>query len=344
MLNTRELQLVARQREVENAEAKVIAKAQELIAREQDLSAREQNMKHYLEERTHEIREQLNIEIRKEWNEWRVKAEIEMMQQAEQVKLSLESQFEFAVSQRVEAQMHQRVEAHLFSELELKRRIMELNSLHSEHSSSTSSQLSARTGITSMSSSFHSPTKHSPPQLSAPDSPADVDMRSPSRDQSPLKQDNTFHNLPAINLHQSLLQRSHRSFDPNPHGNASMEGPFGGSEDGEGDDSSPQNTTPQQSHMVAPTGSPIKRGDNGRIQTTTDVNPFCSSSNTAIDTDELKMAAAAKSFSQKENQRSVTESAKLRKGVAPWKNSVANWDEAKAEDMPSPYKKLKNTN
>lgn len=354
MLGTRETQVRAKEREIGNMEAKLIAKnnsliakEQELMAKEQELRNKEQEMERYLEERAHRIREQLDIEIR---NEWRIKAEIEVRQQMERLKMDMESQFEFEVTQRVEVQVHQRVEAQLLPrvDIELERRIMELNlvpahtlSLHSAHSSSTSSQLSAETSITSVSSSFHSPARNSFPQPSAPDSPADIDMHSPSRDQSPLKRDDVF-DKPTVNLRQSLLRKSffeHRLSDPNPLGNTSMEDPFAEPDDDEEDDAKLQNSTPQQLHRVASTGSPLKRaGPIRRSQTTNGVNLSPTPSHIPLSLDGFNMA---KSLGQKENLprgNSLIKLAKRREEekLTQQKDTVATWDPNK-DDMPSPF-------
>jgi len=360
MLSKREAQVAAKERDMGNMSARLMAKGHELMAKEQELRNKEhelrnkeEDMKRFLEESTHRM-EQLGIDIR---NEWRVKAEIEVRQQVDRLKIDLESQFEFAVNQRAEAQLHHSVEAQLLLrvEMELQRKITELNlvpadslSVHSAHSSSTSSQLSAETGITSVSSSFHSPARHSPAQLLAPGSPVDVDMHSPYRDQSPLKQDNIFDKPSAMSLRQGLHQKSlfeYRLSDPGPLGNTSMQDLGEELEDDEGGPE-PQGTTLQQHSRVAPTGSPIKRAGNGQIrrtQTAPASNLFSSSSRTAPAEVELDTAsiATAKSLNQKENQPWEERLIPLREvklKVTQQKGPVATWDR-NGEDIPSPFKK-----
>lgn len=363
-LNTREAQLTAKEREIGAVENRLVAKnnglvakERELIAKEQELMAKEREMKHFLEERSHRIREQIDMELR---NEWRMKAEIEVRQQMERIQMDLESRFEFEVNQRVEAQLHQQIEAQFMPrvEMEVERRITEMNlvpahalSSHSTHSSSTSSQLSAETSITSVNSSFHSPARNCFPQLSAPESPDDVDMASPARDhdQSPAKQDDIFDaKPPVLNLRQSLLQKQlmeHRLSDPNPLGNTSMDELFGDSESETEDNSKSRSTPPL--HRVASTGSPFKRAGPGpirRTQTTTGVNLFPSSSRTSLGPEDLNMAkvAATNSMNQREIQpraKSLIELAKLReeeRKATQHKTQVATWD-AEKDDMPSPF-------
>ena len=279
-----------------------------------------------------------------------MKAETEVKQQMERLGSDLESRFEFLVHQRVEAQLLSRVDT------EVMQKMIELNlvpahslSLHSTHSSSTSSQLSAETGITSMSSSFQSPARHSVSQLSAPDSPADIDMYSPSRDESPFKRDNVFDKPSVPQVLHLKPPLEHRLSDPNPLGNTSMQDLGveleGDSDDGyDGDDSKPQNT-PQQLGRVAPTGSPMKRAGNGQIrrtQTTTGVN-LSSSSRTTPTLDELGMANAAtvKSSTQKENQsweEKLTQPREARQEVKLQESVPATWD-PKTDEMPSPFLK-----
>jgi len=354
ILNTREAQIAAKERQIRNAEARLMAKdnslmakeqelmakGQELMAKEQDLRNKEQEMKLYLEEETHRIREQLNMEIR---NEWRMKAEVEVSQQIERLKKDLEPRFEFEVKQMVEAQVQQRVNMEL-------RKIMLVPAhtlpLHSTHSSSASSQLSAETGITSVSSSFHSPVRHGFPQLSAPDSPADIDMYSPSRDQSPFKRDDVFDKPSERQSSRPKTLFEHRLSDPSLFSNTSMQDLGDGLGEDEECDSRLQNTTPQEFQKVGPTGSPFKRASNGPIRRSQTTNsgdlslPY--SSRTAPDPDELNMAKAvmAKSLDQKENQPwgggFLKKPAKLREGEQKTTDIVATWD-YRTEEMPSPF-------
>lgn len=353
-LNMREAILAAKEREIEMVEGRLIAKnngllakERELMAKEQELIAKEREIKHYLQEKSHSLREQIDMEVREEW---RIKAEIEIRQQIEQRKMDLQSHFEFEVNQRVGAQVMPRLEA------EFERRIAELNlvpahMLLSSHSSSaSSSNLSAETSITSVSSFPSPPNGFSHPELN------DVDMASPSRD-TPVKGSHLHDGKPPVLdlrhnvLHKALLEKERdmgtasRLSDPHPLGNISMDDLFEEPEHDVGD--SPEARDGNSFSRVSLTGSPFpqKRASLRRSQTSTGINLFPGSKRSSLgntsfhddldtvkDSDKREIHSRALSLvelaKQREQERKLEEQ-QLR-------SSVAVWDPEK-DDMPSPF-------
>lgn len=362
-LNAREALLAAKEREIGTVESRLIAKnngllakERELMAKEQELIAKEREMKHYLQEKSHSLREQIDMEVREEW---RIKAEVEVRQQIEQRKMDLQSHFEFEVNQRVGAQVMPRLEA------EFERRVAELNLvpahvlLSSTHSSSaSSSNLSAETSITSVSSFFSPPNSFSHPELN------DVDMASPSRD-TPVKGSHLHNEKPPVLdlrhsvLHKALLEKerdvstAYRYSDPHPLGNISMDDLF---EEPEHDvDDSPRAQDGNSFSRVSLTGSPFppKRSSLRRSQTSTGVNLFPSSKRSSLghtsfhdDLDMVKTAVVSDSDKREVHSRALglVELAKQReqerkrgeREEQELRSSVAVWDPEK-DDMPSPF-------
>ena len=348
-LNLREAHVAAKEREIGTVESRLIAKNNELMAKEQELIAKESEMKHYLQEKSHSLREQIDMEVREEW---RIKAEIEVRQQIEQRKMDLQSHFEYEVNQRVGAQVMPRLEA------ELERRITELNLvpahvlLSSTHSSSaSSSNFSAETSITSVSSN-----SFSHPELN------DVDMASPSRD-TPVKRSHIHDEKPPILdlrhsvLHKALLEKERdmspasRFSDPHPLGNISMADLF--DEPGHGVVDSPEVQDEDSFSRVSLTGSPLppKRASLRRSQTSTGVNLFPSSKRSSLgnttfhdDLGPAKRAVVNGSDRREVHSRalSLVELAKQREQERKLeeqelRSSVAVWDPEKEHDMPSPF-------
>ena len=371
-LGMRETQLVAKERDLVAMERRLIEKDQglvqkerELMRKEQELMAQEREMKRYLEERSHQLREHIDMEVR---HEWKIKAEVEVRQEIERQRMDLNAQFDYEVNQRVESRLIPMLE------MELERRIKELNlvpahtlSTAASAASSTASS-SQSTAPTSMTSSFHSPSRSNSCPIMVPVSPDDVDMGDPS----PAKRNH--HQIfeeepPVLDLRRSLPlhqtdehtlsggeEVSQRHSAPSALANINMDDLYDEGEDSTNNNSfsRSQNTTPV--HRASSTGSPYKRetraGPLRRTQTTTGVYLFPNtnnqkSGNSSQDDFSMAKTAALNSLNQKETYQPVKSSlvelakqgeTELKQQVQKGHSPIPATYDPEKEEMPSPFK------